>query len=128
VVGIYIYDNNVVNVAKNLKPSARGEYEITDVNRAYLENNKLDVEKLGRGVAWLDTGTSSSLQEAAQFIEILEKRQGLKLGCPEESAIDMGYLTVEELKKVASVMPECAYRDYVERCAVPSKYRSMVNK
>ncbi|MFH0919620.1 MAG: glucose-1-phosphate thymidylyltransferase RfbA [Fibrobacterota bacterium] len=126
--GIYIYDNSVINVAKNLKPSARGEYEITDVNRAYLAQGKLRVEKLGRGVAWLDTGTSSSLQEASAFIEIIEKRQGLKLGCPEEAAIDMGYLTADELVKVAEKMPKCEYRTYVEKCALPSKYRSMVNK
>jgi glucose-1-phosphate thymidylyltransferase len=128
VVGIYIYDNRVVGIAENLKPSARGEYEITDVNRTYLEMGELRVEKLGRGVAWLDTGTSSSLQEAAVFIEIIEKRQGLKLGCPEEAAIDMGYMTADELKEVARVMPKCAYRDYVEKCAVPSKYKSLLNK
>jgi glucose-1-phosphate thymidylyltransferase len=126
--GIYIYDNDVVQISRDLKPSARGEYEITDVNRIFLEQGKLSVEKLGRGVAWLDTGTSSSLQEASAFIEIIEKRQGLKLGCPEEAAIDMGYLTPEELMKVAEKMPKCEYRTYVEKCAVPSKYRSMVNK
>jgi len=126
--GIYIYDNDVIDIARNLKPSARGEYEITDVNRAYLERGALRVEKLGRGVAWLDTGTSSSLQEASAFIEILEKRQGLKLGCPEEAAIDMGYLTPEALMKVAENMPKCEYRTYVEKCAIPSKFRCMVNK
>jgi glucose-1-phosphate thymidylyltransferase len=126
--GFYIYDNTVVEVAKNLKPSARGEYEITDVNREYLKRGKLRVEKLGRGVAWLDTGTSSSLHEASMFIQIIEKRQGLKLGCPEESAIDMGFLTAEELLSIAQKMPKCEYRSYVEKCAVPSKYRSMVNK
>lgn len=126
--GIYIYDNDVVSVSRNLKPSARGEYEITDVNRIYLEQRKLKVEKLGRGVAWLDTGTPSSLQEAAQFIEIIEKRQGLKLGCPEEAAIDMGYLTAAELKKVAEAMPKSDYRKYVERCAVDSKFGCLLNK
>lgn len=126
--GIYIYDNSVLEIAKNLKPSARGEYEITDVNREYLKQGKLSVEKLGRGVAWLDTGTSASLHEASIFIEILEKRQGLKLGCPEESAIDMGYLTADELKRVAEKMPKCEYRNYVERCAVPSKFQSMIHK
>jgi len=126
--GIYIYDNSVVSVAKNLKPSARGEYEITDVNREYLKQGNLRVEKLGRGVAWLDTGTSLSLHEASIFIQILEKRQGLKLGCPEESAIDMGYLTPEELMRTAQKMPKCEYRTYVERCAIPSKYKSMINK
>jgi glucose-1-phosphate thymidylyltransferase len=126
--GIYIYDNNVVRIAKDLKPSARGEYEITDVNRVYLSRGKLRVEKLGRGVAWLDTGTSTSLHEASIFIQILEKRQGLKLGCPEESAIDMGYLTPEELMAVARKMPNCEYRTYVEKCAVPAKYKSMINK
>lgn len=126
--GIYIYDNEVIAIAKNLKPSARGEYEITDVNRIYLERQKLRVEKLGRGVAWLDTGTPSSLQEAAQFIEIIEKRQGLKLGCPEEAAIDMGYLTAAELKKVAADMPKSDYRSYVEKCAVDAKFRSMLHK
>jgi len=126
--GFYIYDNSVIEVAKNLKPSARGEYEITDVNREYLKKGKLKVEKLGRGVAWLDTGTSSSLHEASMFIQIIEKRQGLKLGCPEESAIDMGFLTADELKAIAQKMPKCEYRSYVEKCAIPSKYRSMVNK
>ena len=126
--GIYIYDNDVVQIARDLKPSARGEYEITDVNREYLKKGKLRVEKLGRGVAWLDTGTSSSLHEASMFIQILEKRQGLKLGCPEESAIDMGYLTPEELLEVAKKMPRCEYRSYVEKCAVPANYKSMINK
>ncbi|OGJ91774.1 MAG: glucose-1-phosphate thymidylyltransferase [Candidatus Raymondbacteria bacterium RifOxyA12_full_50_37] len=126
--GFYIYDNEVVSIAENLKPSARGEYEITDVNRVYLERGTLTVETLGRGVAWLDTGTSESLMQAAHFIEIIEKRQGLKLGCPEEAAIDMGYLTVEELLAVIEKIPKCQYRDYVLKCAVPGKYRSLVNK
>jgi glucose-1-phosphate thymidylyltransferase len=126
--GIYIYDNDVIDISKNLKPSPRGEYEITDVNREYLKQGRLRVEKLGRGVAWLDTGTSSSLHEASIFIQILEKRQGLKLGCPEESAIDMGYLTPEELLKVAGRMPKCEYRTYVEKCAVPANYKSMIDK
>ncbi len=126
--GFYVYDNDVVSIAKALKPSPRGEYEITDVNREYLRRGKLKVEKLSRGVAWLDTGTSSSLHEASMFIQIIEKRQGLKLGCPEEAAIDMGYVTVDELKEIAGKMPKCEYRSYVEKCAIPSKYRSMVNK
>jgi glucose-1-phosphate thymidylyltransferase len=126
--GIYIYDNEVVDIAKNLKPSARGEYEITDVNGTYLSRGALSVEKLGRGVAWLDTGTSSSLQEASAFIEIIEKRQGLKVGCPEEAAIDMGYLTPEELLRTAHKMPKCEYRKYVERCAATGKYKSLLDK
>ncbi|MBL8026217.1 MAG: glucose-1-phosphate thymidylyltransferase RfbA [Fibrobacteres bacterium] len=126
--GFYIYDNSVVEISKNLKPSPRGELEITDVNREYLKRGKLKVEKLGRGVAWLDTGTSSSLHEASMFIQIIEKRQGLKLGCPEESAIDMGFLTADELMAIAQKMPKCEYRSYVEKCAIPSKYKSMVNK
>ncbi|OGS35881.1 MAG: glucose-1-phosphate thymidylyltransferase [Elusimicrobia bacterium RIFOXYB2_FULL_49_7] len=126
--GIYLYDNSVLQVAKELKPSARGEYEITDVNRVYLERQQLKVEKLSRGVAWLDTGTPSSLQQAAQFIEIIEKRQGLKLGCPEEAAIDMGFLTVAELQKVTDAMPKSDYRIYVEKCAVDSKFGCMLRK
>jgi len=126
--GLYIYDNKVVEIAENLKPSSRGEYEITDVNREYLKRGELRVEKLGRGVAWLDTGTSSSLMEAAKFIEILEHRQGLKLGCPEEAGIDMGFLTVEALKKTISKMPICQYRRYLEKCAIPAKFGSMVRK
>lgn len=114
--GFYIYDNSVIEIAKNLKPSHRGEYEITDVNREYLKLGILKVEKLGRGVAWLDTGTSSSLHEASTFINIIEKRQGLKLGCPEEVALDMGYLTTDELKNVLTKMPKCEYKTYIEKC------------
>lgn len=121
--GFYIFDSNVVGISESLKPSARGEYEITDVNREYMKRKELKIEKLGRGVAWLDTGTSKSLMEAAIFIEILEKRQGLKLGCPEEAAFDMGFLSKEELLNVVSKMPKCQYSDYVRNCAL-QKYGS----
>lgn len=111
--GIYFYDNSVVEVAKNLKPSPRGEYEITDVNRYYLEKGKLKVGVLGRGVAWLDTGTHKSLIQAGQFIEVIEDRQGLKIGCIEESAYQMGFIDDKQLEKLGQKYLKSGYGEYL---------------
>ncbi|WP_103866232.1 glucose-1-phosphate thymidylyltransferase RfbA [Aquimarina sp. I32.4] len=107
--GIYFYDNEVVNIAKNIKPSHRGELEITDVNRVYLENNKLNVSILDRGTAWLDTGTFNSLMQASQFVQVIEERQGLKIGAIEEVAYKMGYISKEDLKKLAKPLIKSGY-------------------
>jgi glucose-1-phosphate thymidylyltransferase len=114
VVGLYFYDNRVVKVAEGLKPSARGELEITEVNRKYLEWGELEVVPMGRGYAWLDTGTHESLLEASHFIETIEKRQGLKVACPEEIAFRMGYITAAELEKLASSMGSSPYSKYLK--------------
>ena len=111
--GLYFYDNSVVEIAKKLKPSARGEYEITDVNRAYLEAGKLFVSKLDRGMAWLDTGTHASLMQASQYVQVIEERQGLKVGCIEEIAWRMGYISDDQLKKVAEPLRKSGYGDYL---------------
>ena len=111
--GLYFYDNEVVNIAKNLKPSARGEYEITDVNRYYLEAGRLQVGVLGRGMAWLDTGTHKSLIQAAQFIEVIEDRQGLKIGCIEEIAYEMGFINAEQLEKLGHKYFKSGYGEYL---------------
>ncbi len=111
--GLYFYDNSVVEVAKNIQPSKRGEYEITDVNRFYLENNKLKVCKMDRGTAWLDTGTFKSLIDATQFVQVVEERQGLKVGCIEEVAFQMGYIGKEELLAVAEPLLKSGYGQYL---------------
>jgi len=111
--GIYFYDNSVIQVAENLKPSARGEYEITDVNKEYLAQGKLKVGVLGRGVAWLDTGTHESLMQASQFIQVIEDRQGLKIGCIEEIAYVMGFITKDQLMTQAEKLKKSIYGEYL---------------
>jgi glucose-1-phosphate thymidylyltransferase len=113
VTGLYFYDNDVVDIAASIKPSARGEYEITDVNRAYLERGSLSVELLGRGVAWLDTGTHDSLLQASMFIEAIESRQGLKVSCPEEIAYRAGYINAAQLETIARPMAKNGYGAYL---------------
>jgi glucose-1-phosphate thymidylyltransferase len=111
--GLYIYDNQVVEITRSLKPSARGELEITDVNLAYLRRGQLRVYRLNRGFAWLDAGTSSSLHEASAFVQTIEKRAGIKIGCPEEAAFRRGFISLAALEALTTEMPECEYRDYL---------------
>ena len=112
--GLYIYDNTVVHITKNLKPSARGELEITDVNVEYLRRGQLHVHRLSRGFAWLDAGTSSSLHDASAYVQTIEKRQGVKIGCPEEAAFRKGFLSLAQLSAMTGRLPNCEYRQYLQ--------------
>ncbi|WP_461486551.1 sugar nucleotidyltransferase, partial [Pedobacter sp.] len=111
--GLYFYDNDVVEIAKSIKPSPRGEYEITDINKVYLESGRLKVGVLSRGTAWLDTGTFASLMQAGQFVQIIEERQGLKIGCIEEIAYRMGYITADQLREIAKPLVKSGYGEYL---------------
>ncbi len=113
--GLYLYDNEVVKISKTLKPSGRGELEITDVNNRYLKRGKLDVEKIGRGIAWLDTGNPTALLQASNFFGVIEERQGLKVACLEEIAFRMRYIDKKQFKKLITSMPRSLYRDYLEK-------------
>ncbi len=115
--GLYVYDNRVIDISKNLKPSKRGELEITDVNQAYLELGELQVEKIGRGVAWLDTGTPEALLAASNFFGVIEDRQGLKVACVEEIAYLRGFIDRKQFEKLVSEIPRSLYRDYLEKVA-----------
>ncbi|MCB1276992.1 glucose-1-phosphate thymidylyltransferase RfbA [Prosthecobacter sp.] len=119
--GVYLYDNDVVAIARGLQPSQRGELEITDVNKEYLRRGTLQVQRLSRGTAWLDAGTSSSLHEASAYVQTIEKRQGMKLGCPEEAALYRGFLTLDQFEALVSGMPACEYRDYLAELAAEVK-------
>jgi glucose-1-phosphate thymidylyltransferase len=118
VTGLYFYDNDVLNIAAGLKPSARGELEITDVNKAYMERGDLYVQALGRGFAWLDTGTHSSLVEASNFVQVLEQRQGLRIACPEEIALRQGYISLEAFEALAQRTAKSSYGEYLKSVAV----------
>ncbi|HAB16831.1 MAG TPA: glucose-1-phosphate thymidylyltransferase RfbA [Verrucomicrobiota bacterium] len=119
--GLYIYDNAIVEIARDLKPSARGELEITDVNVEYLRRGELRVFKLPRGFAWLDAGTSSSLHDASAYVQTIEQRQGIKVGCPEEAAFRRGFLTFDQLENITMAMPRCEYRTYLEEVLAEAK-------
>jgi glucose-1-phosphate thymidylyltransferase len=121
--GLYIFDNEVVNITKNLKPSARGELEITAVNVEYLRRGALHVQRLNRGFAWLDAGTSSSLHDASAYVQTIEKRTGIKIGCPEEAAFRQNFVSLAQLEKIISAMPHCEYRAYLEREVVAEARR-----
>jgi len=121
--GLYLYDNEVVAITKALKPSARGELEITAVNVEYLRRSHLRVHRLSRGFAWLDAGTSSSLHEASAYVQTIEKRQGIKVGCPEEAAFRRGFLSLPQLEAIVGKMPNCEYREYLAREVVAEAMR-----
>ncbi len=115
--GVYIYDNTVLDIARTIAPSARGELEITDVNLEYLKQGKLQVRRLSRGFAWLDAGTSTALHEASSYIEAIERRQGIKIGCPEEAALVRGFLRIEQFESLIERMPTCEYSAYLHGVA-----------
>jgi len=119
--GIYIYDSQVVEIARSIQPSPRGELEITDVNREYMRRGQLLVHRLSRGYAWLDAGTSTSLQEASAYIEAIERRQGIKIGCPEEAALVRGFLSLQQFDELLLGMPDCEYRDYLVSVAAETR-------
>ncbi|MDT7856491.1 glucose-1-phosphate thymidylyltransferase RfbA [Rubrivirga sp. S365] len=121
VTGLYFYDNDVLDVAAGLAPSARGEYEITDVNRVYLERGDLAVERMGRGFAWLDTGTHESLLQAGNFVETIEQRQGQKIACPEEVAFEQGWISAEDVERLAAPLAKNAYGQYLLRLAAEAE-------
>ncbi len=126
VTGLYFFDNDVIDIAKNLKPSARGELEITDVNKAYLEKNKLHIEVMGRGMAWLDTGTHESLLQAANFVQTIETRQDLKIACPEEIAYNQGWISSDELKTIALQLENTSYGLYLKNLFSKKHVRTVV--
>jgi len=126
VTGLYFYDNDVLAIAAGLQPSRRGEYEITDVNRAYLQRDRLHVELLGRGMAWLDTGTHESLLDASNFIQVIEHRQGLKVGCVEEVAFRAGYIDAEQMQRLAAPLSGTGYGEYLTRVAREPNPRATV--
>jgi glucose-1-phosphate thymidylyltransferase len=119
--GLYFYDNDVIEIAKNLEPSPRGEYEITDINKHYLEKGKLSVEIMDRGTAWLDTGTFHSLMQAGQFVEVIEARQGLKVGCIEEIAYKEGFISAEKLEEIAKPLVKSGYGSYLLKILAQEK-------
>lgn len=125
--GLYIYDNTVLDIVRAQKPSARGELEITDVNVSYLKQGKLRVSRLTRGFAWLDAGTSSSLHEASAYVQTIEKRAGVKIGCPEEAAFRAGFLKLPQLEELTAKMPKCEYRDYLEKEVIAEAKRLAVH-
>jgi len=120
--GLYVYDNDVVALTKHLKPSARGELEISDLNVEYLRRGKLKVFPLSRGFAWLDAGTSSSLHDASAYVQTIEKRQGIKIGCPEEAAFGRGFISLKQLEGLTAEMPNCEYKDYLLTIAAEAKH------
>jgi glucose-1-phosphate thymidylyltransferase len=121
--GLYIFDNQVVGITKNLQPSARGELEITAVNVEYLRRGELRVQRLNRGFAWLDAGTSTSLHDASAYVQTIEKRAGIKIGCPEETSFRQGFVSLAQLEKIVEAMPNCEYRTYLENEVVAEAKR-----